>query len=210
MRNSPFLIGLTGGIGSGKSTIADAFVALGAALVDTDAVAHQLTAPGGRAIEPIRAAFGDEVIATDGSLDRPAMRKLAFSDAGSRQKLEAIIHPLIGAECTAQIEQAHRSGAAYILLAVPLLVESGNWLEKVDRVLVIDCDEALQISRVKSRSGLADEQIRAIMDVQASREERRAAAHDVIDNSSDLEAAQAQVRKLHETYLELAQSGNRP
>ncbi len=208
MRKSPFLIGLTGGIGSGKSTIADAFVELGAALVDTDAIAHQLTAPGGRAIEPIREAFGDEVIAADGSLDRPAMRKLAFGDAGARQKLEAIIHPLIGAQCADQIGKAHTRGAPYVLLAVPLLVESGNWLERVDRVLVVDCDEALQISRVRSRSGLSEEQVRAIMDVQATREERRAAADDVIDNSGGLDEARARVRALHQTYLELAASGS--
>lgn len=208
MRTTPFLIGLTGGIGSGKSTIADAFVALGAALVDTDAIAHQLTAPGGRAIEPIRDAFGDTVIAADGSLDRPAMRQLAFSDAGARQKLEAIIHPLIGAECADQISQAHAGGAPYVLIAVPLLVESGNWLQRVDRVLVVDCEESLQISRVQSRSGLSEEQVRAIMDVQATREERRAAADDVIDNSGGLDEARARVQALHQTYLELAASGS--
>ncbi len=203
MDNSPFIIGLTGGIGSGKSTVAEAFVQLGAALVDTDREAHALTAPGGAAIAAIRTAFGDQVIAADGSLDRPAMRKLVFADATARKRLEAILHPMIGAACEAAIRAAQ---GPYVLLDVPLLVESGNWLKRVDRVLVVDCDEALQIERVIARSGLSVEQIEAIMQVQATREERRAAADDIIDNSGPPEAAQAAAGRLHQTYLELARA----
>lgn len=201
MDSRPYLIGLTGGIGSGKSTIANAFVALGAGLVDTDAQAHALTAPNGPAIDPIRAVFGDEVIAADGSLDRAAMRRIVFADSQARQKLEAILHPMIRARCEAEIAA---QDAPYVLLDVPLLVESGNWINRVNRVLVIDCDEALQIERVMRRSGLPREQIRAIMDVQATREERRAAADDIIDNSHDLADTMAAVAKLHQQYLTLA------
>lgn len=202
---TPFLlIGLTGGIGSGKSTIASEFVELGAALVDTDKLAHALTAPDGAAIVAIRSAFGDDVIATDGSLDRPAMRKIVFADSDSRKRLEGIIHPLIRTHCNAQVQAAQAAGAPYVILDIPLLVESGNWQERVDRVLVVDCEEALQIARVKARSALPEEQIRSIMDVQVTREERRAAADDVIDNSHSLEAALSAVRLLHQRYIELA------
>lgn len=205
MDSRPYLIGLTGGIGSGKSTIADAFVALGGGLVDTDAEAHALTAPSGAAIEPIRAAFGDDVIAADGSLDRAAMRQIVFSDSEARQRLEAILHPMIGARCEAAIAA---QDAPYVLLAVPLLVESGNWIERVNRVLVVDCDEELQLERVIKRSGLDRDQVRAIMDVQVTREERRAAADDVIDNSQSLSDAKEAVATLHEQYLVLASEGS--
>ncbi len=212
MLATPFLIGLTGGIGSGKSTIADAFVKLGAGLVDTDAIAHALTAPGGAAIAPLRAEFGDEAITADGRLDRVRMRERVFADPGERQRLERILHPMIGAACNDAIAAAV---APYVLLAVPLLVESGNWLKRVDRVLVIDCDEATQISRVRTR-GLSEDAIRAIMATQASRAQRRAAADDIIDNDSSLAAAQAQVAELHPQYLAMADAhrkrsvGNRP
>ena len=201
MDSRPYLIGLTGGIGSGKSTIADAFVELGAGLVDTDAEAHALTAPGGDAIEPIRQAFGANVIAADGSLDRPAMRQLAFTNSQARQSLEAILHPLIGARCNAAIAALT---TPYVLVAVPLLVESGNWIERVNRVLVIDCDEETQIERVIKRSGLTREQVQAIIDVQVTREERLAAADDVIDNSSSLDKSLDAVKQLHLEYMALA------
>ncbi|MDY0071764.1 MAG: dephospho-CoA kinase [Thauera sp.] len=197
----PLIIGLTGGIGSGKSAAADHFVRLGASLVDTDAIAHALTAPGGAAIAPIRARFGAQVIAADGSLERAAMRALVFSDASARAELEQILHPLIGAESRRQCEQA---SGAYVIFAVPLLVETPGYRDFCDRVCVVDCPPALQIERVKARSGLAEEQIRAIMASQASREQRLAAADEVIDNSGDLRQLQEQVAQLHPHYLALS------
>ena len=196
-------IGLTGGIGSGKSLAADLFVARGAALVDTDAIAHALTAPGGRAIEAIRDAFGDAVIAADGRMDRAAMRQRVFADRNDKARLESILHPMILAEAQAAIEAAGQAGAPYVLVAVPLLVETGHWLSRLDRVLVVDCPEEMQVQRVMQRSGLTAEQVEAIMAVQALREERLAAADDVIDNSGTLEQTEAQVAALHQRYLAL-------
>lgn len=197
--NAHLLIGITGGIGSGKSLVADTFAARGAGLVDTDVIAHQLTAPGGAAIAAIRAAFGDGVIAADGRMDRQAMRALVFQAPEKRQQLEAILHPMIQAEAMAQIEAA-RTHFPYVLVAVPLLVESGHWKSRVDRVLVVDCPEAIQVERVKSRSGLSTEQVQAIMAAQATRAQRLAAADDVIDNGGSLEHTQAQVVALDARY----------
>ncbi|MDO5101846.1 MAG: dephospho-CoA kinase [Lautropia sp.] len=195
------LIGLTGGIGSGKSLVADLFVARGAALIDTDQIAHALTAPGGRAIPAIREAFGDAVIAEDGRMDRAAMRKRVFADLSLKHRLESILHPMILAEAQAAIDAARDAGAPYALVAVPLLLETGHWVSRVNRVLVVDCPEAMQVARVMARSGLPTEQVEAIMAVQATREERLAAAHDVIDNSGSIEQTEAQVAALHERYL---------
>jgi dephospho-CoA kinase len=168
----PAVIGLTGGIGSGKSTVADLLVARGAALVDTDRIAHELTAPGGEAIAPIRAAFGDAVVAADGRMDRAAMRALAFADPDARRRLEAILHPMIRARTRAGIDAAIAAGAPYVLVAVPLLVESGDWRGRYDRVLVVDCPPEVQVGRVIARSGLARAQVDAILAAQASREQR--------------------------------------
>lgn len=197
------LIGLTGGIGSGKSLVADLFVARGAALIDTDQIAHALTAPGGRAIPAIREAFGDEVIAADGRMDRAAMRKRVFADLSQKERLESILHPMILAEAQTAVEAARATGAPYALVAVPLLLETGHWVSRVNRVLVVDCPESMQVERVMQRSGLPAEQVEAIMAVQATREERLAAAHDVIDNSGSIEQTEAQVAALHERYLAL-------
>jgi dephospho-CoA kinase len=200
------VIGLTGGIGSGKSTVADRLVAHGAALVDTDAIAHALTAPGGDAIEPIRAAFGDGVVAPDGRMDRAAMRTLAFSDPGARKRLEAILHPMIRARTQAGIEAAVREGAPYVIVAVPLLVESGDWRGRYDRVLVVDCPPEVQIERVIARSALPRAQVESILAAQASRAQRLAAADDVIDNGGAPDALDAQVARVHAAYAGLSRS----
>ncbi len=194
----PFIVGLTGGIGSGKSAATERFAVLGASVVDTDRIAHALTAPGGGAIEAIHAAFGDAMIASDSSLDRAAMRALAFREPDARRRLEAILHPMIRAESARQCRAA---GGPYVILAVPLLVESGGYRERCDRICVVDCPETLQIERVRARNGLADEQIRAIMAAQASRVQRLAAADDIIDNAGTLSSLHAQVDRLHAAYL---------
>lgn len=201
------VIGLTGGIGSGKSTVADRLVARGATLVDTDTIAHALTAPGGDAIEPVRAAFGDGVIAADGSMDRSAMRAIAFSDRGARKRLEAILHPMIRARTQAGIEAAVRHGAPYVIVAVPLLVESGDWRGRYDRVLVVDCPPEVQVERVIARSALPREQVDAILAAQATRAQRLAVADDVIDNSGPPDALDAQLAALHAAYVGLSRSG---
>lgn len=202
MTPRPYVVGLTGGIGSGKTAVANDLGRLGAALVDTDLIAHTLTAPGGAAMAEIAAAFGPSVIAADGSLDRAAMRALAFSDPAARGRLEAILHPLIRSESARQCAAAQ---APYVVLVVPLLVESGNWRERCDRLCVVDCPESLQIERVRARSALPEAQIRAIMAAQASRAERLAAADDVIDNSGSLAELAPQIDTLHRRYLALAQ-----
>ena len=203
MSDTPYIVGLTGGIGSGKSAAADRFAELGAAIVDTDAIAHALTGPGGQAIAAIRAAFGDAVITPDGALDRKAMRDRAFADPDERRRLEAILHPAIGAESARQVSAAR---APYVVLVVPLLVESGKYRERCDRLCVVDCPVEVQIARVMTRSRLPEEQVRAIMATQASREQRLAVADDVIDNGGDLATLLAQVDRLHESYLAAART----
>jgi dephospho-CoA kinase len=199
------LVGVTGGIGSGKTTVARLFERLGAGVVDTDAIAHALTSAGGAAMEPIVARFGRSYAQPDGSLDRAAMRALVFSDAQARRDLEAILHPLIRSAANSAVQQAH---TPYVLLVVPLLVETGSYREMLDRVLVIDCDEATQVERVRRRSGLSEEQVRAIMATQASRTERLRAADDVIRNDADEAALDEPVHELHVRYLSLAGHGN--
>jgi dephospho-CoA kinase len=200
----PLVVGLTGGIGSGKSTVADLLVAQGAALVDTDQLAHALTAPGGAAIDAVRDAFGEGAIAADGSMDRAAMRALAFSDPDARRRLEAILHPMIRARTDAGIAEAIAAGAPYVLVAVPLLVESGAAKGRFDRVLVVDCPPQVQIDRVMRRSGLAREQVEAILAAQASREARLAVADDVVDNGGDPAALAPQLAAIHRRYLGLS------
>lgn len=197
----PFIVGLTGGIGSGKSAAADLFGEMGAAIVDTDLIAHRLTAPGGAAMEAVEAAFGAGVVAADGSLNRPAMRALAFEDPAARQRLEAILHPMIRSESERLCLLAE---AAYVMLVVPLLVESGSYRKRVARLCVVDCPEEIQVARVMLRSRLEESQVRAIMAVQARRAVRLAAADDVVDNSGSHAQLQKQVAALHRRYLELA------
>lgn len=198
-----YVVGLTGGIGSGKSTVADLFVRHGAALVDTDAIAHELTAVGGAAMPALQQAFADAVIRADGSLDRAAMRRLAFADAAAKARLEAVLHPLIRAESARRCALASRH-APYVMLAVPLLIEAGDYRGRCDRVLVVDCAEAAQVARVVARRGLAEAEVRAIMAAQISRPARLAAADDVIGNDGPAADLPAQVEKLHHRYLAAA------
>jgi len=168
-----FVVGLTGGIGSGKSTVADLFAAHGVPIVDTDVIAHRVTAPHGIAMPQIAAEFGNAFVAADGSLDRARMRALVFSDDAARKRLENITHPLIRAET--EREQREAKGP-YVIVVVPLLVESGNWKNRVNRVLAVDCSVETQISRVMSRNGFSREQVLAIIARQATREARLSAA----------------------------------
>jgi len=195
---SPYIVGLTGGIGSGKSAAAAAFARLGAEVVDTDAIAHELTAPGGAAMPAIRKEFGDEVVAANGALDRAVMRRMAFSDGQIRSRLEAILHPMIR---IAADRRCASSLSPYVVLVVPLLLESGNYRQRVHRLLVVDVSESTQVARVVGRSAMKENDVRAIMATQASRAERLAAADDVIDNEGDLAALRQQVEALHRRYL---------
>ena len=174
-------IGLTGGIGSGKSTVSTMLAGHGAAVIDTDLIARVLTLPGGAAIDALRSAFGSSFIAADGSLDRTRMREAAFADADTRHRLEAILHPLIGAEVEQRAAAAGDDIAA-IVFDVPLLVESGRWRSRVDAVWVVDCSEARQVERVVARSGWTEAAVRSVIAQQATRAVRRAAADAVIDN----------------------------
>jgi dephospho-CoA kinase len=205
-----FVVGLTGGIGSGKSTVAERFAALGAALVDTDAIAHELTATGGAAIEPIRAAFGAGVISLDGQLDRAVMRRLAFADTASRTKLEAILHPLIRAESEVRLCRLASADFSYAVFVVPLLIESEEYRKRVNRICVVDCPEEQQLSRVISRNGLARSDVEAIMAAQIARKDRLAVADDVIDNSGELDCLFRQVDRLHTKYSEQAFALGKP
>jgi dephospho-CoA kinase len=196
------IVGLTGGIGSGKSEAARLFAALGVPVIDTDAIAHELTAPGHPALLRIAAAFGEEAIAPDGSLNRPSMRKKVFSDSAAKRTLEGILHPMIRTEVAARL--AANPAAPYQIVMVPLLFETGVYETMIDRSLVIDCDENLQVSRAMSRSRLSETEVRMIMDTQCFREQRLALADDVIDNSGTLENLENQVREKHEKYIRLA------
>ena len=180
-------IGLTGGIGSGKSTVARRFAALGALVIDTDAVAHALTAPGGAAIAAIAAAFGADMIAPGGAMDRAKMRALVFGQPAERQRLEAILHPMIGEAARAQASRAAEGQT--IVFDVPLLTESGTWRARVDRIVVVDCAEATQVARTVQRSGWTVDAVERTIAQQASRAQRRAIADAAIVNE-DLTLAQ--------------------
>jgi dephospho-CoA kinase len=175
-------IGLTGGIGSGKSTVLQMLAALGAAVIDADAISRATTAAGGAAIAAIAQRFGPDFITADGALDRERMRERAYADPQARRRLEEIIHPLVGAESARQVEAALARSVPCIVFDIPLLVESGRWRAQVDKVLVVDCSPETQVQRVMARSGLAPEAVRAIMGAQATREQRLAAADIVICN----------------------------
>ena len=193
-----YTVGLTGGIGCGKSTVSDRFAALGVAIVDADVEAHRLTAPGGAAIDAIRAAFGDAFIAADGALDRAAMRVRVFADAGERRRLEAILHPLIREACDRERDAAT---SPYVMLVVPLLFESRRRAATVQRTLVIACEEAVQIARVMRRSGLTEAEVRAIIATQMPSAERIALADDVIDNSGEPGRLDRPIATLHARYV---------
>jgi dephospho-CoA kinase len=200
-----FSVGLTGGIGCGKTTVADRFAALGAAIIDTDQIAHRLTIAGGIALPAIRAAFGDAFIAPDGAMDRAKMRAHVFADAAAKKRLEAILHPLIRRETEHAAQQAR---GAYLIFVVPLLIESGAWKERLSRILVIDCAEEVQVARVMRRSNLPESQVRAIMATQVSRQARLAAADDVIVNDAGIDRLIAQVDRLHAHYCVLADAAD--
>jgi dephospho-CoA kinase len=198
---SRYIVGLTGGIGSGKSTVADLFVGHGAQLVDTDAIAHELTAPNGAAMPALIAEFGADIAGSTGALDRAAMRRRVFSDPSARGRLEAVLHPLIRTLSAARCQAAN---SPYVILAVPLLVESGNYRERCDRVVVVDCPESLQVERVMARNGMAREEVLAIMAAQATRAQRLAAADDVVVNDEGRDRIVRQVAELHQKYLLLS------
>ncbi len=194
-----YCIGLTGGIGSGKSTVAALFKELGAAIVDCDAISHQLTQPDGAAIPAIRAAFGDSCINANGALDRGHMRQLAFADSGTKKRLEAILHPMIREHVIAQIEVSRP--APYVLLVVPLLFETQGYRDIIQRILVVDCSPETQVMRTVQRSGLSVDEVRAIMAQQINRAERLKRADDIISNDGDLAVVHQQVEALHQRYM---------
>jgi dephospho-CoA kinase len=196
---TPLRIGLTGGIASGKTVVADMFAELGAVIIDTDLIAREVVMPGQPALDEIRDEFGPDVIGPDGSLDRRAMRKRVFEDEPLRLRLEEILHPRIRDET---FRQASKAGGAYQVIVVPLLAES-PLKDYVDRILVVDCDEDTQVSRLLERDAETMEQARRILAAQASREERLAIADDVIDNSRSLEETRRQVAALHDRYIGL-------
>lgn len=196
-----FSVGLTGGIGSGKSLVADQFAELGVAVIDTDLIAHQLTGVGGEAMPAIREIFGDSFLTSEGALNRAAMRTHVFSDPSARKQLESILHPMIATQTRAQAASAT---GEYLMFVVPLLTESGQWKNRVDRVLVVDCPESLQLSRVMQRNQLSADAVRAIMATQATRAARLAIADDVIVNDDAPVAVNDDVLRLHELYLTLA------
>jgi dephospho-CoA kinase len=197
----PYCVGLTGGIGSGKSSAARLFATLGAGMVDVDDISHALTRPGGGAIAAIREQFGAQAIAADGSLDRSRMRELIFTDGSAKQRLEAILHPMIGTQARAQVAG---SAAPYVILVVPLLLERDAYLDMIQRIAVVDCTEATQIQRTMRRSALSEDAVRAIMAAQLPRAQRLARADDVINNDGGEDALRRQVSALHIRYIESA------
>ena len=195
-------IGLTGGIASGKSTVADMFAALDIAIIDTDLIAREIVAPGEPALDEIRHEFGDSVFDDEGNLDRSAMRQIIFADPDAKARLESIMHPRIQA---VTYERAASAGGRYQIIAVPLLTQSPI-RDFVDRVLVVDCDEKTQIRRLVARDNESEGQARRMLAAQASRDERLEIADDVIRNDGDLEATLQQVQTLHHRYLAMTSS----
>jgi dephospho-CoA kinase len=195
-----YVVGLTGGIGSGKSAAADEFARLGAGIVDTDAIAHALTQPGGAAVPEIEKLFGREFV-RDGAMDRKKMRDHVFADPAAKRALEGLLHPMIREESARLIAAAR---APYVVHVVPLLIESPDYRRRVNRVLVVDAPEEVQLARVRARSNLPEEEVRAIMRTQVTRAARLAAADDVIDNAGSRDALRNQVAALHQKYLQFA------
>lgn len=197
------IVGLTGGIGCGKSLVAKGLVQRGAFLVDTDQLAHQLTDAGGAAMPAIEQCFGRDFLTADGALDRSAMRQLIFKDSTAKSRLEAIVHPLIR-EHVRQACQQVPAEASYIVVDIPLLLETGREHYPCQRILVVDCPESQQIERVMARNGLSASEIQAIIGHQCSRAERLAAADDVIDNSGSMTVLHTQLDTIHARYLALS------
>jgi dephospho-CoA kinase len=194
------VVGLTGGIGSGKSAAADEFARLGASVVDTDAIAHALTQQGGAAVPEIEKRFGKEFV-LDGAMDLKKMRDHVFADPAAKRALEALLHPMIREESARLIAAAR---APYVMHVVPLLIESPDYRQRVNRVLVVDAPEEVQVARVRARSNLPEAEVRAIMRTQVTRAARLAAADDVIDNAGSRDALRNQVAALHQKYLQFA------
>jgi dephospho-CoA kinase len=208
LKRATFSVGLTGGVGSGKSTIGGMLARRGAGIADADAIAHELTQAGGAAIDALRTAFGEAAIAADGSLDRSWMRARAFADPGARARLEAILHPLIRAASNRLAGELTTAGSPYVVFVIPLLVESGDARGRFDRILVVDCSEATQIARVCLRPGIDANIARAILAAQATRARRLEAADDVLFNEAPLDEIEARVDTLHQRYLELAEASS--
>jgi len=198
---SVFTVGLTGGIGSGKTTVAESFASNGASVVDTDKISHLLTGPNQPALAEIARNFGPQFLASDGSLDRIRMRNLVFADPSARKNLEEILHPMIREETVRQIQNAI---APYVIVVVPLLIESDSYKKTMNRILVVDCEPETQISRVTERSGLNREEVLSIIKTQVSRERRLSEANDIIYNEGTIESLLAQVKALHIQYLRFA------
>jgi len=203
LKGHALFVGLTGGIGSGKTAVSDQLFQLGAGIVDTDLIAHEITASNGTAIPFIQKQFGTEFIEPSGALDRVKMRKLVFADPDARKALEAITHPLIQKETLRQAKQLIEQKVPYLVFVVPLLIESGKWLFLLDYLVVVDCPEEVQIERVMHRNKLSRDEIKRILEAQASREERVAHADRVIENQGSLDSLHAEVLKLHQKILEI-------
>lgn len=199
-------VGLTGGIGCGKSTVSDLFLALDVPVIDADTIAHQLTEPDQPALQDISKLFGTETLNADGTLNRPCLRDKVFSNPIEKQKLEAILHPLVYAEIQRQIQSLK---SPYCILSIPLLLET-NMSQSVDRILVVDCPIELQIARVKQRSQLSESRIRSIIDSQVSRADRIKQADDIIDNSGTHSKLAEQVKKLHNLYMTISAATGQP
>ena len=205
MTGRTYVVGLTGGIGSGKTAVADAFAALGVEIIDTDALAHALSAVGQPGFAAIRDAFGEGILRPDGAIDRGALRRLVFADAAARSRLEDALQPLIGAEVARRVEQW---SGAYGVIVVPLLLERKGVRSLVDRVLVVDCPEEEQVRRVVARNALSPAEVRAIMATQLDRRQRLAAADDILDNAGMPDAIAPQVLVLDDRYRRLAVAGS--
>ncbi len=197
------LIGLTGGIGSGKTAVSDILGKLGAGIVDTDLIAHQITAPDGAAMNLILKEFGAEFIDPNGALNRSKMRTLVFENPEARQKLEKITHPLIREETIAQANRLYRNGAPYLVFVVPLLIESTSWIGLIDYLVVVDCPVETQIERVMHRNNLPRAEVENILKAQASREERLSKANAVIENQGSLVTLEVEVQNLHQKILQI-------
>lgn len=202
-----YCVGLTGGIGCGKSTVAQAFEALGAAMIDTDTISHALTQAGAPGYQEIIRQFGPDFVLPQGGLDRAKLRALIFSDVTAKAKLESILHPLIQAQVQSELKHCH---APYAVVVVPLLFETKSYLPLVQRKLVVDCDESSQIARTMTRSHLSEAEVRAIMATQLPRQERLQQADDIIRNENNLEMLRLSVEALHDQYTAFALAMAKP
>jgi dephospho-CoA kinase len=201
------LVALTGGVASGKTRVSDRLGALGAPIVDTDLIARDVVAPGTTGLKEVRQAFGPRVLDDAGKLDRHELRRIVFADSNARTRLESILHPLIEREARRRV--ADHADADYVVLVVPLLVESGLFRD-ADRVVVVDVNESTQLERLQARDGIDRDQARAMMDAQASRQDRLALATDVIDNNGDLESLEHRVDALHDKLVALSRRSRGP